>query len=159
MKSIEGLYSALNAIIGEFEEEGHAVLDSELLIEKVKDEVDVYSATLDWYIHFALRAAASVALYTNGYKSVVHGEGLFVNLDKISRPEYAAKLFNNSVLSQKQKKVAHDALLKGIKQSGCDNQLTWDFETGLAVEEMSAKQLIELLREDAHSEKEGTYDE
>lgn len=154
MKSIEGLYTAINATITQMEMEDHAVLKAETLIDAVKEQVDVYSATLDWYIRFALRAAVEVGLYQNGYKSVIKGKGLFVNPTLCKKPEYLARLFNNAKLTELQKKQAVDAIMGSIKASGCEGQLSMDFSTGLLSEDITEPQLLEMLEREADSVRE-----
>lgn len=47
MRKIEGLYTAINAIINRREDENRLAADVEDIIKEVKEEVDVYSASLD----------------------------------------------------------------------------------------------------------------
>ena len=149
MQNIEGLYTALNALITQRESENRAAISVDDMIEAVKKEVDVYSASLDWYIRFALRAAADSALYQRGYRSVVHGEGLFVNYENCIKPQYLARLFNNAKLSEEQKRRATERIRTAIKNSGVDGQMTIDFETGEIVEDITEEQLILMLLADA----------
>lgn len=148
MAKIEGLYTAIGSIINKHEDENRLAIDVADIIEEVKKEVDVYSAPLDWYIKFALRAAAEVGLYQKGYKSVVKGEGLFVNVDHCSKPEYLSKLFNNAKLSEKQKEQALLRIQKSIKVHNIEGQLSFD-DDGTIIEDVTTQQVIEMLREDA----------
>lgn len=152
LKGVEGLYTAISAIVSQREEEARLAVDVEDIIEDVKNEVDVYSASLQWYIQFALKAAVEVGLYKKGYRSVVKGEGIFVNLANCNKPEYLARLFNNAKLSEVQKQKVVAILSKTIKDCGIENQLTYDFENMTIVEEISEQQLIEMLKADAAKE-------
>ena len=152
MKGIDGLYTALAAIINQKEQDLHLAIDVADVIKDVKNEVDVHSASLDWYINFALRAAAEVSLYQKGYRSVVHGEGIFVSLPNCSKPEYLAHMFNNAKLSEQQKKQTVNLIAKQIKAQGVEGQLSFDLETGTVIEDVSEEQLIEMLKADAHAE-------
>lgn len=149
LKNIEGLYTAISAIINQREEDVRLAVDVDDVIKDVKNEVDVYSASLEWYIRFALRAAVEVVLYQKGYRSVVKGEGIFVNLENCRKPEYLARMFNNAKLSETQKQKAVAIITKTIKTSGVEGQLTFDFESGTIVEDLTEAQLIEMLRADA----------
>lgn len=149
MRNVEGLYTAISAIISQHEEENHIAISADELIDEVKNEVDVYSATLDWYIRFALKAAIEVGLYQKGYRSVVKGEGIFVNPDNCNKPEYLARLFNNAKITEEQKRRITDMLRKAIKTSGIEGQLTLDFATGMIVEDVTESQLIDMLKADA----------
>lgn len=148
MRKIEGLYSAISAVINKREQEKRLAADVGDIIEEVKQEVDVYSASLDWYIQFALRAAVEVGLYQKGYRSVVKGEGIFVNPEHCKRPEYIARMINNAKLTATQKEKAVALLQKTIKSSGIEGQLTFN-QDGTVFEEVTERQLIEMLRADA----------
>lgn len=119
-------------------------------IKEVKDEVDVYSASLDWYIRFALRAAVEVVLYQKGYRAVVKGEGIFVNLDNCHKPAYLARMFNNAKLTEKQKQQAVAMIQKVIKANNMEGQLRFDTD-GTIFEDITEQQLIEMLRADAEN--------
>lgn len=149
MRGIEGLYTAISAIINQREEENRLAIEANDIVESVKNEVDVYSATLDWYINFALKAAAEVGLYQKGYRSVVKGEGLFVNLYNCNNEAYLKRLFNNAKLTEMQKQKVVDMIRKQITANTLDGQMTIDFSTGSLVEEVTEAKLLEMLRADA----------
>lgn len=151
MRNIEGLYSAIRALINEKEEKDRLVIDANNLIRDVKKEVDVYSASLDWYINFALRAAVETGLNQAGYRSAIKGEGFFVS-EKCSKPEYCARLFNNAKLSEAQKAKVVSMLKKNIDRNIIPGQLTIDFSTGMIIEDVTEKQLLEILRKDAEED-------
>lgn len=152
MRKIEGLYTAIRTIINQHEDDKRLAADVDDIIKEVKQEVDVYSASLDWYIQFALKAAVEVGLYQKGYRSVVKGEGLFVNPDNCKKPEYLKRLFNNAHLTATQKKSVEDMMLKAVKSSAIEGQLRFDDVDGTIVEEITEKQLIEMLRADASND-------
>lgn len=137
MKNIEGLYTAIAAIINQREEENRLAISTESLIADVKKEVDVYSASLDWYIQNTLRAAVEVGLYQAGYRSVVKGNGVFVKLENCTKPAYLARLFNNAKLTEAQKTKVVGIIKKTIKESGVSGQLMFDFENGTIVEDIT----------------------
>ena len=149
MQKIEGLYTAITSIIKEREDENRLAMDVDDIVEAVKEEVDVYSASLDWYIRFALRAAVEVGLYSNGYRSVVKGEGMFVKPSNCDNPAYLARLFNNARLSEEQKKRVVAMMKKAITDAGVEGQLIFDFEEETIVEEITEKQLLKMLEMDA----------
>lgn len=148
MRSIEGVYTAISELIAEREGEDRICIDSEELIEAVKDEVNVFSADLDWYVHFALRAAVQIGLWQAGYRSVVKGKGLFINPQNTKKPEYLARLFNNAKLSEAQQRSVVEMLTGCIKEAGIEGQLSFDF-TGKIHEDITEAQLLEMLRRDA----------
>jgi hypothetical protein len=149
MKNIEGLYTAIGNILEEKQDENRLAIDVGTIMEEVKEQVDVYSASMDWYVRFALRAAIEVSLYQRGYRSVVKGEGLFVNPADCEKPEYMARLFNNAELTRRQKETVVGMIKKAIKTSNMDGQLAFDFETGLIKEDITEQKLIEMLKADA----------
>ncbi len=152
MANIEGLYTALNAIIKTKEAENRLAIDVQTLINEVKDEVDIYSAPLDWYVQNVLRAAAEVALWQSGYKSVVKGYGIFVNAANCKNPVYAKRLFNNAKLAELQKQKVVDFLMKNYQPMGIPGQLTMDMDTGTVIEDVSLEQLMEMLTKDANGD-------
>lgn len=151
LKGVEGLYTAIGAIINQKEDESRLAVDVNNVIENVKNEVNVYSAQLEWYIQFALMAAVEVVLYQKGYRSVVKGEGVFVNLQNCRKPEYLARMFNNAKLSEAQKQKVVARITKAIQEATMEGQLSFDFsgEGGTIVEEVTEQRLIEMLRADA----------
>lgn len=149
MQNIEGLYSALAALIRQKEDQHRLAISCDDLIEEVKEEVDVYSASLDWYIKFALRAAAQISLYQLGYRSVIKGNGMFVNVDNCSNPNYLARLFNNAKLSERQKQQVVNMIKRKIREDGIAGQLTMDFDSGTIVEDVTEEQLMAMLIADS----------
>ena len=148
MKGIDGLYTAINAAIVEREKGNRLCIDMTDMIDAVTDEVDCYSASIDWYVHKVISQAITIALWQSGYRSVVHGKGLFVNPQNAKKPEYLVKLFNNAKLSEEQKQKVVNMMLKEIQDAGVDRQLFFDAK-GHIHEEISEEQLIEMLRKDA----------
>ena len=149
MQNIEGLYSALSALIRQKEEEERLAISVDDLIAEVKEEVDVYSASLDWYIKFALRAAVEVTLYQLGYRSVIRGNGMFVNIQNCTKREYLARLFNNAKLSERQKEQVVNMIKNKVNSLGLPGQMSMDFDTGMIVEDITEEQLMAMLIEDA----------
>lgn len=154
MGGIEGLYSALSALIKQREDEERLVISADMLVDEVKDEVDVHSAKLEWYINFALRAAAEVALYQAGYRSVIKGKGYFASAINCDKPEYLARFFNNAKLTEQQKHRVVSYLKRRINEVGLQGQMSIDFDTGEIVEDVSLDALVEMLKADAGEAKE-----
>lgn len=149
MQNIEGLYSALNALINQKEEEHRLAISSAELIERVKEEVDVYSASIDWYVQMVLRQAVEIALWQKGYKSVIRGDGMFVNVQNCTKPQYLYRLFNNAKLTEKQKQQVVNKIKDRINEVGTPGQMSVDFETGMIIEDVTTEQLMAMLIEDA----------
>lgn len=148
LKGVEGLYTAIGAIINQKEDENRLAIDVNNVIEEVKNEVNVYSAQLEWYIQFALKAAVEVGLYQKGYRSVVKGEGVFVNLQNCNKPEYLARMFNNAKLTETQKQKVVAQITKAIKANGIEGQYSFD-ANGFIVEDVTEQQIIDMLKADA----------
>lgn len=149
MKNVEGLRTAIVAAINKREKEQRLALDVDDIIDQVKTDVNVDDVPIGWLMDFALKAATEVTLYQEGYRSVVKGEGLFVNPDNCEKPEYYGRLFNNAKLAEVQKKKIVDMLVKRIKDANIEGQLRFDLSSGTVVEDMTEQQLIEMLKEDA----------
>lgn len=149
MGSIDGLYSEIGAIIKEKENEERLAISVEQVVDEVRKRINVYSASIDWYIETALKSAVSTVLNQNGYRSVVKGNGMFVNPDICSKPEYMAKMVNNAMLEERQKEQIVEMLTKKTAEQGIDGQLSWDPTTGLIVEDFTIEKLMEMLKKDA----------
>lgn len=154
-RGIKGLYTQLNAIIKTKEDENRLAIDVDSLVKEVKREVDIYSVPLDWYIKNALKAAAETTLNQNGYRSVVKGNGLFVNAEHCTNKNYLFRLFNNAKLSEFQKKRVVQFLMKKIQELGTEGQFRFDLddlESATIVEDVTQKELIEMLMRDANGD-------
>ena len=149
MRKIDNLYGAINALIRIKESENRVAIDVNDLKNAVKEEVDVYSATLDWYVDKVLSQAIEIVLNQNGYRSVVRGNGIFVNPDNCSKPEYISRLFNNAKLSELEKQQIVNMMKQSIKTAGIQGQLRFDFETGMILEDITEEDLVRMLLEDA----------
>lgn len=149
MKNIEGLYTAIAALINTREQNGLPVMSVESLVDDVQEEVDVYSADFEWYVHFALRAAVCVGLYQKGYRAVVKGKGLFVNPHLCGRIEYVIKQLKNARMSASEKAAIVRELSNIVKELEIPGQMTMDLETGECVEGMTDAELLAALQSDA----------
>lgn len=150
MNSIDGLYTEINAIIHEKEEQKRLAISVDQMVKELMASVniDVHSASMDWYIETALKSAISTVLNQNGYRSVIKGDGLFINPDICLKKEYMARLINNVMLEENQKKQIEDMLMKKA-ESGIPGQLCFDPETGSIVEEITLEELVSMLKKDA----------
>lgn len=149
MQNIEGLYSNLAALINQREEEGRLAISAEDLIKHIKEEVDVYSASIDWYVKTILRQAVEISLWQKGYRSVIKGNGMFVNVQNCTKPEYLARLFNNAKLTERQKQQIVNMIKRKISEVGMPGQMSMDFDTGTIIEDITEEQLMAMLIEDA----------
>lgn len=149
MQNIEGLYSSISAFVKESEDENRMVISVDEVVKRVKNEVDIYSATLDYYIDSTINHAVATILNQAGYRSVVKGNGLYVNLDSCENPDVLARLYNNASFSEQQKKQVVEMIKKRIKEVEVSGQFEMDFETGNIIECISEEQLIAILEADA----------
>ena len=62
MQNIEGLYSSISAFVKESEDENRMVISVDEVVKRVKNEVDIYSATLDYYIDSTINHAVATIL-------------------------------------------------------------------------------------------------
>lgn len=148
MQNIEGLFSSINAFIRESESEDRIAVSVDEVIKRVKSEVDIHSATLDYYIDSTIKHAVATALSQAGYRSLVIGEGLYVNLDACENPDAIAKLYNNAKLLETQKAQVVEMIRKRAREVGVSGQYEMDFESGTIIESVTEEQLLELLKQD-----------
>lgn len=147
-QGIAGVYSALTALIKQKEDEERLAISADQLVEEVQKEIDVYSVPIGWYVKFALKQAAEVALNQSGYRSVVKGNGLFVNPNDCDKKEYLKKLFNNAKLTERQKQQVVEMLKKRIAEVDIPGQYSFDMNGNIA-EDITTSQLIDMLKIDA----------
>lgn len=149
LKRIEGLYATISQLIAEYELTGTAVIDSDELIGRIREEVNVYSASLEWYIKQVLRTAAEVGLWQAGYRSVVKGKGYFVNAEKLHKQEYLINLYNNAALEEKTKKGIVEQLLTKCEEEGVQMQMEFTDGIPKLIQTITPEQLIDMLKNDA----------
>lgn len=147
-KGIEGLFTSINALIKERELNNHVSMSVKEISEAVKKEVDIFSAETGWYIDQSIKAAVVTALSQNGYRSVIKGEGYFVNPHIADNPEYLKRLFNNAALDKSQKEQIVQMLHGRMQETGIEGQLSFDF-TGRIHEDITEQKLLELLKQDS----------
>lgn len=146
---IKGLYTDIKAEINKLRDEGKLVIDVNKIIDTVKKRGDVYGASFRDLLDTVLLLATEVTLFGMGYRSVVRGAKLFVNMEDCDNPDYLAHMLNNECLSEAQKEQAKNMIKKSIKEKGLDGQMQFDFIEGTVVESVSEQELIEMLRKEA----------
>lgn len=144
MERIEGLYTAISTAIRERENDDKLVISVDDMVAQLRGDVDFDSVPKEVLADYVLRFAVAVGLNDNGYRSVVKGEGLYVNLEDCKNPDFIARLFNNAMIEEKAKEQVVNVIRKEIEASNV-KQFAFDID-GMIFEEMTAEQLLELLR-------------
>lgn len=145
MERIEGLYIAIGTAIRERESDNKLVISVDDLVSQLRDDFDFDSVSKEVLADYVLRFAIAVGLNDNGYRSVVKGEGLYVNLEDCKNPDFIKRLHNNAMLDKNAKQQIVDAIRKKIELSDV-KQLAFDIE-GMLFEEVTAEQLLEILKQ------------
>ena len=107
----DGYYSKLSNRMKELKEDGAMVIRRDTLAAYL----DLSEVDREELEKKCANAMASVILYQAGYRSVVRGEGLFLNYKETSNPLFLQKLCENSQLDALQKKQVAEGLER-IKQ-------------------------------------------
>ena len=144
MEKIEGLFTAITTAIRERENDDKLVISVDDMVAQLRGDVDFDSVPKEVLADYVLRYAVAIGLNDNGYRSVVKGEGLYVNLEDCKNPDFIARLFNNAMIEEKAKEQVVNVIRKEIEASNV-KQFAFDID-GMIFEEMTAEQLIELLR-------------
>ena len=144
MERIEGLYTAISTAIRERENDDKLVISVDDMVAQLRGDVDFDSVPKEVLADYVLRYAVAIGLNDNGYRSVVKGEGLYVNLEDCKNPDFIARLFNNAMIEEKAKEQVVNVIRKEIEASNV-KQFAFDID-GMIFEEMTAEQLLELLR-------------
>lgn len=144
MEKIEGLFTAITTAIRERENDDKLVISVDDMVAQLRGDVDFDSVPKEVLADYVLRYAVAIGLNDNGYRSVVKGEGLYVNLEDCKNPDFIARLFNNAMIEEKAKEQVVNVIRKEIEASNV-KQFAFDID-GMIFEEMTAEQLLELLR-------------
>lgn len=105
-----GIYSQYSKRIREISNKNVLVIN----VEKLMDYIDITENEMS-YEELAKRfkrAAATVSLYQNGFRSVEKGSGFFLDYQNSDNPIYLQKLVDNQDLDVNQKEL----VLKGLKK-------------------------------------------
>lgn len=146
MERIEGLYTAISTVIREKEADEKLVISVDDMVEQLKDRVDFDSVSKEVLAEYVLRFAIAVGLNDADYKSVVRGEGLYINWNDCKNPDFIARLHNNAMLDKTSKQQVIDALRKKRVELTDLKQLAFDMD-GMLFEEMTTEQLLEILKQ------------
>lgn len=148
----EGIYAQYSKYIKERRSENKYVID----VEKLADYVDFSEMPREELERRCKRAAASVALNQNGYKSVMRGEGLFVDYANSTNPIFLQHLVDNAKIDAIQAETAMKALQRIMKQNAEELpdyvQMAFQFDSeghSKLVDELSLSQILEMLRAEA----------
>lgn len=153
---MKGIYSELSALIAREEMSHKLVIDVERLTRLIQQAIDFDEIPIEELKDKYARAAASVALYQNGYKSVIRGEGLFVNVANCKNPAYFIWLYNNATMTLREKEIAQAVIMRSAEQlnSQLPGQRAMSFtEDGIFSgyeDEPSYEKVLQMLREDAN---------
>lgn len=145
MERIEGLYAMTSTVIKEKENNGKFVISVDDMVEELRDRIDFETVPKEVLADYVLRFAAAVCLNDANYRSVIKGEGLYINLDDCQNPDFIAHLHNNAMLDKNAKQRIVDAIRRKAELSDL-KQLAFDID-GMMFEEMTTEQLLEILKQ------------
>lgn len=144
----DGYYSKLSQYIGQMQKEGNIVIDRNRLM----DLCDLSEMSREELEASYKGLIASSALNEYGYRSVVKGEGLYLDYQNADNPIFLQKLSENADIEARQKKFIADSL-RETKKRLIDTlpnyaQLAFNFDENYdspIFEEISSDKLIEML--------------
>lgn len=153
MEKIEGLYTTIAAIINEYESDGKLVLKTDEMEERLRNDIDWKDAPKEVLVGYLFRYAIAIGLNMRGYRSVVKGNGMYVNLDRCRNINFAKRMHNNvqtDIKSKEGKQLDIDKIIKQLEkgsntipgQSAFDETFN---ETGMLFEELSTEEILEIL--------------
>ena len=143
-----GIYAQANKIIKDMKSTGHYILDR----KEISERLDIDEMSHGALVEFVKNFASSVGLYMNGYRSVVKGKGVYIDVDVVNNKETMEALISNSE-SDISSRTAIMQLLqsKNLKLSDIydDSQIAFtkgeDNET-IFYDEITKSELISLLQ-------------
>ena len=150
---IEELYTKITAIANEQEKDGKLVFKTDEFVEQLKEEFDWESVPKEVLADYLFRYAIATGLNSKGYRSVVRGNGLYVNLDRCRNINFAKRMHNNATQDMKSKEgriIDIDKIIKELERSRNDipGQSAFDEtynETGMIFEELTTEEILEIL--------------
>ena len=141
----KGYYSMLNKAVNQMKSDGKYIIDRQELAKLVdlsgesQAEKNVMLANL----------MASVILYQNDFRSVIKGQGVYIDVGALRSKKIANTLASNTELDVKARTAALNRL-ETIADALPDDDLQMCFEFGednnvIYYQEMSKQELIELI--------------
>lgn len=148
----EGIYSQYSKRINEIRDNNILVID----VTSLADYVDFSEMSREELERRCKRAAASVALYQNGYRSVVRGEGLFLDYKNSQNPIFLQRLVDNAKIDAEETEKVLRGLQMIMKQNAENlpdyTQIAFQFDPdgkSKIIDELSLSQVIEMLKAEA----------
>lgn len=129
-----------------FETELFPIINANKISKEIQEEISLEDMSREELEIRYIRAITSVHLYQEGYRSIIKGQGYFAHPQKISKPEYIARIYNSSIIEEKKKaqivkKLQHTIL----NDSHLSGQLEFDI-TGQIKEHLTTEELLEIIR-------------
>lgn len=144
-----GFYAQLNSIIKERIAENIAIIER----DELASSLDLSEVPREELEMMCSRAMASVMLYTNKYRSVVKGRGVFVHYEMAKNPKILKKLYDNADVDA-HRKIGYLRLIENLMRDNSDgdygNQMAFGLndDNNLTIyEEMSKEELIDVLKD------------
>ena len=147
---IKGIYSGITAYTHQKEDEKHLAISTDALVEHLTENYreEIESTPKEELIDIVLRQAIAIGLNGLGYRSVLPGEGFYVNPDNCDKPEYWEQFFTNCEMEIMQKQQVYESLLQKRKEKNIPGQLQFDDNMKI-IETVSMEKLLEMLKADA----------
>ena len=151
MNGIEGMYTEINTYINQVEADGVPVISTAKLLEHIKDvcKAEIEAADREWLVETVIKSAMAVGLASRDYRSVIHGDGYYMNPNVCIEQNLLAplvKIYNNQEDTIRQ----DEQVLKKLKQlidnvnKSTPGQLCMDAD-GKIVEEITVDEIKAFL--------------
>lgn len=145
---MKGIYTLCNDMISAEEDRKKIAINVDKIAQDVMNIADIQSMDKAELAKRYIKAVAEVALYDNGYRSVVRGEGYFVNQELCKNHEYVARFLNNAKGTAEEKEQVVKIITQDFRSLPEYGQYRFDGD-GRVIEEITRDGLIEKLKEDA----------
>ena len=144
MGRFNGIYTQINTIIKEKESEYKLVISTDEIVERLVNVDFLATASREDLEDCVLRLAIAVALNDAGYRSVVRGEGLYINPVRWKEPKCGEQLLENAKMDVRNKEQMLQYVEKVVELPEYA-QGAFD-ENAELYDEITKQQLIEMLR-------------
>ena len=139
-------YSMLNKIVGRKKANDEYIIER----QEVAKYIDLSEEDPEEKDMMLANFIASVILHYNGYRSVIKGQGVFIDVDALKSKLIATALVNNSKLDIKQRTAALqklEAIAKDLPDDASQMSFCSDDNGNLVVyEDMTRQELIDLIK-------------
>lgn len=145
-----GIYKTCRLVIAKYINSGRSVINIDDCLNEVLAVADFSEMTEDEKDEMISRFALTNVLNSHNFYSVVRRKGFFANIDDCKKA-YLKAIINNAKNDVVRYEALLDKLNKRLDVAEIDGQMEFDFDSNEIIEQVTADDLLRMLREEASS--------